>query len=264
MYQNASKSQENIFIQEFKNFFLCFNIFSFFLLSHAKKYGALIKTCLRIAKMLLCFSIFIIYCFSDLKVFEGWKAMRSLSRHVVFFGHLLNLVVCIVNADLTTNHESKIFELFEKIDTELQFGLLVAIDYMEQKKPLYKKFGASFILLLFILIATIAIDYYERKPLIVYIAIRLAAGLVFVRCFQLVFYIDLTKKRMDMIETRLNQFLMTENTKQSFKLLYKKIVAMKNIYRRIWQLTHHINKCFGLSLLVITTFFFIDLVCKLF
>lgn len=263
MYQTTSKQKPNIFIEEFKKYILFFRICFFFPWSKDQPCGVMMINLIRIAKTLFCLCILFIFCFSDPGIFECWKTMQSLSRHAIFFGYFITLVVCLVNADLTKDRQSKMFELFEQIDTELQFKLLVVIDYVHQKRQIFKKLGVSAILLLSIFIGTIINDYYERKALILTFAKKLQANLIFVRCLQLVFYIDLTKMRMDMIKSRLNQFLMGRTKIHSSKQTYQKISTMKNVYRQIWEITYNLNKCFGMSLLSITTFFFLDFVCKL-
>lgn len=262
MYRTATNHKQNIFIDEFKKYIFSFRIFFFVPLFEEQKCGFLLRNLIRITKTLFCVCIVFIYCYTDPKVFENWTTMRALSRHAIFFGDSITLIACFVNADLSKDHEPKIYDLFEQIDMELQFKLLVVVDYVRQKRQIYKKLGVSITLLLSVFIGTAIIDSYANKPLLVLIAKKLQANLIFVRCLQLVFYIDLTKMRMEMVRSRLNQFMMVQTKVCSFKQTYEKMVAMKKIYGQIWEVTHHINKCFGMSLLAITTFFFLDFVCK--
>lgn len=264
MFRSASNPKGNIFIQEFKKFLLFFKIFSFFLLSKDKKCSVMITNLIRISKIFFCLSIFVVYFFADPKTIERWKNMQSLSHHAIFFGQFITLVFCLVNEERNENNQYKIFDIFETIDIDLQYKLLLVIDYADQRKQLFKKLGVSTILLLFVCITTIIIECHERKHLISCIAIKLAENIVYVRCLQLVFYIDLTKMRIDMIASRLNQFLKKEITEPPFKKVYKKLLAMKNVYRQIWEITRHINNCFGLSLLAITSCFCLHFVCKFF
>ncbi|CRL06940.1 CLUMA_CG019782, isoform A [Clunio marinus] len=89
------------------------------------------------------------------------------------------------------------------------------------------------------------------------------------------FYVDLIKEKLNLVNNKLDDTIRRNREKMAFAIytnklqrfdqriekrssLYDQLMALKQVYGKIWDISNLINDCFGWSLLAIVTQYFIE------
>lgn len=228
----------------------------------------------------LNFMVTVLLFISAFKIYPVLKEGNSLSTLVgglVFVGILFTHLLNVFQAYISRHDQAEIYQKLDEIDTLLSNQLLVTIDYDTfKRKLLIKYFIISAILLPIHVISIVSVTLndlffsYHLHLIFPVIIIRF-------RCMQNMFYIDLVKEKLQLLNQRLERnvdrrvrdklrfdkdkifmvtekFLLKREIKGSNTSLYDSIVIMKTIYGKIWDITNLCNECFGYSLLFIVNF----------
>lgn len=205
-------------------------------------------------------------------VLEDSESLSLLVSGLVIIGLLITHFLNIFQA-LTSRHEQMmIYQKFDEIDYLLQHQLLVNINYGRLRKRLFIKYVIIMIIMLGIQATSIASVTINGLFFRYYIHLILPIFIIRVRCVQNMFYVDLIKEKLNLINQKLEDIIKKNRDKMAFILfadklqkfekrdmktsLYDQLMTLKQVYGKVWDVSNLINDCFGWSLLAIVEFTF--------
>lgn len=220
---------------------------------------------------LLNFFITIAILISAFFIFPVLREENSLSLLVgglVFVGILLTNLMNIFEAFISRKEQAKIYDKFDEIDKMLSNQLLININYKNICRRLLIKYALIAFVLLTIHAASIVSVVINELFLRYYIHLIFPVIIIRFRCIQNIFYVDLIKEKLNLLNTKLHKDVVQRNhekilfvvekfqapqrEKKTINIsLYDTIMTMKAIYGKIWDITNLCNDCFGYSLLFI-------------
>jgi hypothetical protein len=210
-------------------------------------------------------------------VLKEGNSLSILVGGLVFCGILGTHLTNIFQAYVSRNQQAEIYQKFDEIDTLLSNQLLTTINYSTVKRKLLIKY---------LLIAAIIMPIHALSIVNVavtglsfnyYVHLIFPAFIIRFRCVQCIFYIDLVKEKLLLLNKRIERdvpqrqrgtiqmmqkdklFIVAEKFQFSREIkgtnasLYDTLLVMKTIYGKIWDITNLCNDCFGYSLLFIVS-----------
>lgn len=170
----------------------------------------------------------------------------------------------------TSRHEQvSIYQKFDEIDYMLQNLLLVNINYSRLRTRLLIKYFIIIIIMIAIQATSITSVSINGLFFRYYIHLLLPIFIIRVRCIQNMFYVDLIKEKLRLMNQKLEDIIKKNRDKMAFILfadklqkfekkdmktsLYDQLMTLKQIYGRVWDISNLINDCFGWSLLAIVS-----------
>lgn len=207
---------------------------------------------------------------------ETSMSMTMMVETLVFDGQIITHVVTIIQSYQTKFQQSEFFEKIEMIDNELNMKLKYKINYFRMRQKNRIKFGAMTFLIFSLngYFYTVVIHSLNRRQLVYWLHILYSTIVLRFRYQQHIFYIDLVYDRFKIINKILKRISddpqtftksivtidLGENKLNSRYQGYKDLRTIKELYGRIWRLTHLINACFGWSALAMVTQTFLDFI----
>lgn len=262
----------NIFSEQMSNFIGVFQIFSLFPCSTHPIMDILLVV-YSIIHVLIIFAIFASAFFIN-SVLEDNNALSLLVGGLVFVGLLITHFINIFQALLTRKKQNMIYQKFDEIDFLLQNQLLVNINYKSLQQKLFIKYFIIKTLLITIHISSIVSVIINQLFIQYYLHLILPVFIIRIRCIQNMFYVDLINEKLNLMNQKLEDINSKHRDKMAFILfadkmqkfdrkdtknsLYEQLLVLKQIYGKLWDVSNLINDCFGWSLLVIVTQYFIE------
>ncbi|KAG5678830.1 hypothetical protein PVAND_008464 [Polypedilum vanderplanki] len=259
----------NVFTEEMNFFIKVFQLFGLFPSNFLLKVYSLICFGLTIATFICAFTV--------IPVLEDNNSLSLLVGGLVFVGVLLTHLMNVMQAFTSRNEQAKIYQKFDEIDLLLSNKLLVKVDYKSLRRRLIYKYTLIFITLAFIHVASIVSVTINKLFFNYYVLLILPVAIIRFRCIQNMFYVDLIKSKLHLMNTKLSDIINRNDDKMAFILFadklqkrdkkriengtlsfYDQIMTLKQIYGKIFDVCNLINDCFGWSLLFIVTQFFIE------
>lgn len=191
----------------------------------------------------------------------GRKSVNTVATQALLIVNLITVWVHCIEAGLTSSTQAMIYGKLNEIDEIYHSHNLLEIDYKEEKRRLRLK------LVIIITIAgvleLISLGIGERLG-IVRILYAIADMLNYLRCLQLLVLIDIVRHRVGLLPT-----IVQEKEKTIFVIDQQKIIQrveliklVKSLHGKLHGVFLLLNKCFGWSLLLLVTFFFLDFTCS--
>lgn len=263
----------NLFSEEMSFFILIFQLFALFPFSINDIVQVLLKV-FSVLNIILIIGIFTSAYFIH-PILGASESLSGLVGGLVFNGLLITHLINIIQALSTRKEQAEIYQKFDEIDFTLNNKLLVNINYKKLRQRLMLK--NSIIMIVVSIIQAVSVsfaiksgnmDSYQIHLILTNFIIRL-------RCIQNMFYVDLMNDKLCLINKKLEDIINRNRDKLVFifhpvkslkndlsgiknSSLYDQLMALKQIYGKIWDVTNLINDCFGWSLLVIVTEYFIE------
>lgn len=260
---------KNIFSEEMKFFINIFQFFSLFPFSSNVLTEIFLKF-YSVFNLLVIVMIFI-SAFFIYPVLEDSESLSLLVGGLVFIGLLITQFLNIFQAFMSRNEQMMIYQKFDEIDFLLQNQLLVNINYGRLRKRLLVKY---FIILIIVLsIQGISIVSVTSNRIFFHYHLHLITPIfvIRIRCLQNMFYVDLIKEKLNLMNQKLEDIIKKNHDKMAFILfadklqkfekrdmktsLYDQLMTLKQVYGKVWDVSNLINDCFGWSLLAIVKFF---------
>lgn len=192
------------------------------------------------------------------------NSLSLLVGGLVFVGILLTHMMNVIQAFTSRHQQAEIYLKFDEIDILLSNQLLVTVDYKFVKRKLLMKYlGISVILVTIHILSIISVSI-NGLFFNYYIHLIFPVAIIRFRCIQNMFYIDLIKEKLQLLNFKLQKeatvpqndrlFIVSEKfQKREKKAITSTLVIMKTIYGKIWDITNLCNDCFGYSLLFIVS-----------
>lgn len=260
---------KNIFSEEMRIFVNIFQLFSLYPFSSNAVGNVMLK-------FFSAFNIFLIagIFFSAFFVFPVLQDSQDLSLLVgglVFNGLLITHLINVLQAFTSRHDQSTIYQKFDEIDYMLQNHLLVNINYASLRQKLLFKYLIIELALTIIHVTSITSTVINNLFFSYYLHLILPIFVIRIRCIQNMFYVDLIKEKLDVLNKKLEEIIVKNRDKVAFILvseklqkfgkkdskttLYDQLMTLKQIYGKVWDVSNLINDCFGWSLLAVVSFF---------
>jgi hypothetical protein len=211
-------------------------------------------------------------------IFSSSENLSSLVGGLVFNGLLITHAVNLIQAYATRNEQGEIYQKFDEIDYILNNQLLVNINYKNLRHRLFIKNLIIQIVVLCIHVVCVITAMQSGFFHSYHVHLILTNFIIRLRCLQNMFYVDLMNDKLNLMNKKLRDIINRNHDKLSLILfpeqmmkqrkdtkggiknssLYEQLLSLKQIYGKIWDITNLINDCFGWSLLVIVTEYFIE------
>lgn len=256
---------KNVFSDEMLGFIKVFQLFSLFPYSPNPIANILLKfySALSILAVVAIFcSAFFLY-----PVLEDSSSLSLLVGGLVFNGLLLTHVINILQAFTSRLDQTMIYQKFDEIDYMLQNQLLVNINYSKLRQRLILKYFIIMAVVLAIHTTSIVAVTINGLFFRYYLHLIITIAIIRIRCIQNMFYVDLIKEKLNLMNQKLEEIISKNRDKMAFILcadklqkfdkkdgktsLYDQLMTLKQIYGKIWDVSNLINDCFGWSLLAI-------------
>jgi hypothetical protein len=250
---------KNIFSEEMKFFVNTFQLFSLFPYSSNPVNNILLKfySAFNVILVALIFaSAFFIY-----PVLNDSKDLSLLVGGLVFNGLLITHVINILQAYTSRIDQLEIYQKFDSIDYMLQNQLLVTINYSSLRQRLLLKYFVIEFILVIIQVTSIVSTVINQLFFLYYLHLIFTIFVIRIRCVQNMFYVDLMKEKLNLVNKKLEEIITKNRDKMIFILaadklqkfdkkgvktsLYDQLMTLKQIYGKIWDVSNLINDCFG-------------------
>lgn len=200
-------------------------------------------------------------------VLEDSESLSLLVGGLVFIGLIITHFLNILQAFASRNDQMMIYQKFDEIDYLLQNQLLVNINYARLRKRLFIKYFIIMTIVLAIQATSIISVTINGLFFRYYLHLILPILIIRIRCIQNMFYVDLIKDKLNLMNQKLDDIVKKNRDKMAFILfadnlqkfgkremktsLYDQLMTLKQIYGKVWDVSNLINDCFGWSLLAI-------------
>ena len=264
---------KNVFSQEMSIFVQIFQFFSLFPFSTNALVNILLKFYSAL-NLLVIVAIFV-SAFFVFPVLEESESLSLLVGGLVFIGLLITQFLNIFQAFTSRHDQMMIYQKFDEIDFLLQNQLLVNINYSRLRKQLLIKYFIIIVVISAIQAISIVSVTINGLFFRYYLHLILPIGIIRIRCIQNMFYVDLIKEKLRLMNQKLNDIIKKNHDKMAFILfadrlqkferremktsLYDQLMTLKQIYGKVWDVSNLINDCFGWSLLAIVEFYLFKL-----
>lgn len=262
------------FFEAFKSYFKVFRVCFFFPYSCSCKHYFRIIYTLR-----LVYSLYIISYLAHrinriyLDTSKKNDTVNGIIRLTLKFSDILAFFTYVIYSDWTKDVQVQIVQKFDQIDTMMTKRLQIEMNYAAQKESINKGTAVCIIFILVSLPLNLVQVFLKKETLFHVVLQNIHMNFVFGKCVQYIFYINLMKIRLTMMQQRLERLLgiqepvttvygkeMSKNKKNCF--IFEEIETIKLIYGTLWRINNALNSCFGISLLVIVMNYFIHIVCE--
>lgn len=261
---------KDIFSEEMFAFIATFQLFSLFPFSS----NPFANIFLKFYSALNILAVIAIFCsaFFIFPVLEDSSSLSLLVGGLVFNGLLITHLINIFQAFTSRHDQMMIYQKFDEIDFMLQNKLLVNINYSSLRRRLLAKYFIISVILLAIHTTSIVSVTINGLFFRYYLHLILTISIIRIRCIQNMFYVDLIKEKLNLMNQKLEDIITKTHDKMAFILfadklqkfdkkdskttLYDQLMTLKQIYGKIWDVSNLINDCFGWSLLAIVQFLF--------
>lgn len=262
---------KNIFSEEMSAFVATFQVFSLFPFSSNPFANILLK----IYSVINLTGVAAVFCsaFFLFPVLEDSNSLSLLVGGLVFNGLLITHLINILQAFTSRFDQMMIYQKLDEIDFMLQNQLLVNINYGRLRRKLFAKYFLICAILLAIHTASIVSVTINGLFFRYYLHLIVTISIIRIRCMQNMFYVDLIKEKLDLMNQKLEDLITKNRDEMAFILfadklqrfdkkdskttLYDQLMTLKKIYGKIWDVSNLINDCFGWSLLAIVEFIFV-------
>lgn len=211
--------------------------------------------------------------FTIFPVLQEGNSLSILVGGMVFVGVLGTHMMIVFQAFITRNQQAEIYQKFDEIDTLLSNQLLVNINYKSVKRKLLIKYLLIAAIIMPIHVISIVSVTLNGLFFNYHVHLIFSAFIVRFRCVQSMFYIDLVREKLLMLNDRIERdvtrrepdkfqiqkdkiFIVAEKfsfKREKMNSLYDTLLVMKTIYGKVWDITNLCNDCFGYSLLFIVS-----------
>lgn len=256
----------NVFTEEMSPFVVIFQLFALFPFSQNVLLSIILKL-YSTASLLLIVAIFVL-AFFVFPIMDESESLSLLVGGLVFIGLLVTHFLNIFQAFTSRNEQLEIYQKFDEIDFLLQNQLLVNINYRKLRNRLFIKYFIILAIVLSIHVASIASVIISAYNVRYYLYLIWPILIVRLRCIQNMFYVDLIKDKLSLMNQKLEDIIKRNRDKMAFVLfadklqkfdqkkdskssLYDQVMTLKQIYGKVWDISNLINDCFGWSLLAI-------------
>lgn len=255
----------NVFTEEMNFFIKLFQVFGLFPSNLLLKLYSIVTIVITIGIFVSAFFIF--------PVLEDNNSLSLLVGGLVFVGILLTHLMNTLQAFTSRIEQSEIYQKLDEIDLLLANKLLIKVDYESLKRRLFYKYSLIWCTLLLIHITSIVSVSINQLFFKYYVHLILPVVVIRFRCIQNMFYVDLIKEKLHLMNEKLNDIINRKPDKMAFVLfadklqifdkkgsvreytsLYEQIMTLKQIYGKIFDVCNLINDVFGWSLLFIVSF----------
>lgn len=256
----------NVFTEEMSTFVRIFQLFALFPFSSNVLLSIVLKL-YSAASLLLIIALFVL-AFFVYPIMDESESLSLLVGGLVFIGLLVTHFLNIFQAFTARNEQLEIYQKFDEIDFLLQNQLLVNINYRKLRNRLFIKYFIILAIVMSIHVASIASVLVSTYNVRYYLYLIVPILIVRLRCIQNMFYVDLIKDKLALMNQKLEDIVKRNRDKMAFVLfadklqkfdqkkdsktsLYDQVMTLKQIYGKIWDISNLINDCFGWSLLAI-------------
>lgn len=218
-------------------------------------------------------TLFVIALFYVNEIFDDNDSiLGSLNNIIKFLTVVGTHIVVLIESWLTKHNQVKIWDKFQIVDKSFtKMDLHTSQNNKNYQKNYVIKFLLCFGFAWFIeitIISAVQDDIQWRNSWSVTIFSVMISRL---RHIQETMYIDLLTFRLNVIKKELKQIVHLSNKNDinmkeeiHTKILFNKVKVIKEAYNILWEISVHINKCFGFSQLFNLMYNFIQLTCDLY
>lgn len=245
----------NVFSEEMSRFVLTFQVLSIFPFS-SNPLGYIVLKFYSLLSVIIIGLIFT----SAFLIFPALHDSQDLSLLVgglVFNGLLITHLINILQAFTSRSDQVMIYQKFDEIDYMLQNQLLVNINYQKLRQKLYFKYFIIMSIIIAVHATSIISASINELFFSYYVHLILPIFIIRCRCIQNMFYVDLIKEKLSLVNRKLDELIKKNRDKMAFVLmadklqnfnkkdartsLYDQLMSLKQIYGKIWDVSNLVN-----------------------
>lgn len=175
---------------------------------------------------------------------------------------IVTYTAILLQAFTSRNTQINILKMFDHIDSVMMEQLFMEIVPRSISKTLAWK-QIAYIAIIFTSYAHFFISISKYSDDLFAIPIY---GITRMRCVQILFYVGLLQERLETINMELSKIVLSPANGHSLyrKTIlenenYERLVALKNLYGCIWEISNMLNDCFGWSFVIVATEQFVEM-----
>lgn len=240
------------------------------------------NTCLKNILRIIYLLFGIISLFSFIVYIKSIKldgrSLSIMTLKSLFLVNLITTLTSLIQSDVCKSVSRNLLNKLDGIDRVFQTKLLVKINFPMELRRTRNTIALALFIFLIVSIIVLAQAYSTPKSYTTIVLRKIAGFLIFIRCMQYLFFIQIIHFRLmlvnrtikDLLVEKLNKpklksvYIVTQYVKEAHKgcqhefSLYEKLTVLKHIHDSLWQCCQFVNESFGWSLLIIVSAFFID------
>lgn len=221
--------------------------------------------------IIISLSAFVVYIQTVLK---DAKSLSILTLKSLFMVNLITTLTSFIQSDVSKSVSMNLLNKLDEIDRVLQKKLSVKIDYDKELRRTRNTIGLAILIFLIVSVVVLSLAFTTLKAFTPIFLRKIAGILIFVRCMQFLFFIQILHFRLLLVNNTIKALLskklndskkfnkialfIKEAESQREVSLYDKLMILKNIHDSLWKSCQLVNELFGWSLLIIVSAFFID------
>lgn len=240
--------------------------------------SVLLTRCISCITICIIFGIFVSATF----VYNIFRkvTLSAIVAVFVFVALLVAHIVIVLQSYIMRDHLIEIQKNIYKIDKcfgQQRIGL--PMDYSKLNIKYYLMTYGILLLLFSFTFVHVVVKYYYSDPFLTLFVVHALYSRISLRarCLQILFYVYLLCERLQIIRAKLQKMLIIQENcemQQTISIAtfqipitsiqycdYSELLALKQIYGKIWSTNCLVNEYFGWSLLAIIVQFSLDLIC---
>lgn len=264
----------NNFVKEIHYIILLFQIFAIAPITLKKRNPLFIQMFSFVSLLIILIIVSSVIFIND---FFEHKSIVNIVNYLIFSSILLTNLIIVVQSYVTRNKQLNIVKNILAIDEILLQKLEKYLKYTEQRKRFNQKVFGLFFVWTFMLVYTVVLMFlrYTFIDFVLMMQFIYPLLMIRVRCIQIIFYADVLHARLktisdiliyiincerDVHESTVKTIYVSEKMEPNMENIeYVELVSLKKIYSLLWDTNCLMNDCFGWSLLLIYTQYFLRL-----
>lgn len=274
---NRDKLVANSFTKSYRYFLTFFRTCGFLIIYPKNFLSKCVQNLLRIVYLIFAISSlisFIIYIKTIKR--EDTRSLSTMTLKGLFLVNLITTLTSFLQSEISKNIAKNLLNKFDQIDRILVQKIMLTIDYQKEIKHTRITVGLSIFCFLIVSIIVLGQAYKTPKSYTIIVLRKIAGFLIFVRCMQYLFFVQILKFRLAIVNDAIEELLvkrveskdiftvvqfsieMNNKRHKTENLMYKQLMLLKMVHDELWQCCQLINDFFGWSILIIVSAFFID------
>lgn len=255
-----------IFFKEMRSFFIIFIVFGLWSTWENYKYKS------QINFHSICSVAIVFFCFFSAYFMNKFYIFNSLSNtvaNVLYVLIIFTQLIIIAESILQKEAQMKLIQKLTIVDQMFNTKLNKMISYQDEKCEIFIRNSILVLIILFIKFFLSLFTYLTNREFNFMYPSMYPSTVMCFRLIQILYFVCLLRTRLHSLNDELQDIQQTLNmqtdqkrSKHSTKISLNRLMILKEIYGKLYDICDLINEAFGWSLLVFSTQHFIDFTCN--
>lgn len=251
-----------LFFDRIRNYIVYFILFGIWSAWPNSKYKILLRIYPIIPE-----GVLLIPYIPSVKIYSTLISLTVTLSILVFSTTFLTHLIIVIETILTNQSQLRLLREFSDVDQLFEATLIVNISHCKQKRQLFAQQITQVLSAIIATIKGISILYYTLYLQEYFLlCIIYSKWIIHLKTIQVIFFICMVRARLILVNKDIMDVQSIANVQQrrhrTEKLIFSRLLNLKEIYSKLYTICILINKTFGWSLLAVMTQLFIQITCN--